>query len=223
MSEGRNWGSTVVGWFIVRDDGSSVSPAVDVPAAADAGPPPVPTADPAAPAVFKSEPPPAPGGQVDFDGVFTAAGIDAEERDRVTKASTLLASLPAETPVSVKKQIVEASMKAFGVPVDKIIETGVEEMQALEGYIRAGATDTETLLAESKARIAQLEDEIKNVRTVMDQRVQEQQSVTAACNAKKLDVQRVLEFFGQEAVARVVRESPKLYDPSAPAAPANQQ
>jgi len=57
----------------------------------------------------------------------------------------------------------------------------------------------------------------------MDQRVQEQQSVTAACNAKKLDVQRVLEFFGQEAVARVVRESPKLYDPSAPAAPANQQ
>jgi len=74
MSEGRNWGSTVVGWFIVRDDGSSVSPAVDVPAAADAGPPPVPTADPAAPAVFKSAPPSAPGGQVDFDGVFTAAG-----------------------------------------------------------------------------------------------------------------------------------------------------
>ena len=54
-------------------------------------------------------------------------------------------------------------------------------------------------------------------------RVQEQQSVTAACNAKKLDVQRVLEFFGQEAVARVVRESPKLYEPSAPATPANPQ
>jgi hypothetical protein len=210
-----------VGWFIVRDDGTATPPATDVPATADAEPPPVPTAGSAAP-VFKTEPPSAPGGQVDFDGVFTAAGIDAEERDRVTKASTLLASLPAETPIAVKKQIVEASMKAFGVPVDKIIETGVEEMQALEGYIRAGASDTEQLLAESKARIAQLENEIRNVRTVMDQRVQEQQSVTAACNAKKLDVQRVLEFFGQEAVARVVRESPKLYDPSAPAGPANQ-
>ena len=144
MSEGRNWGSTVVGWFIVRDDGTPASPAVDVPAATDAGPPPVPTADPAAPAVFKSEPPSAPGGRVDFDGVFTAAGIEAEERDRLTKASALLASLPAETPVAVKKQIVEASMKAFGVPVDKIIETGVEEIQALEGYIRAGAADTES-------------------------------------------------------------------------------
>ena len=223
MSEGRSWGSTVAGWFIVRDDGTPASPGVELPAATDAGPPPVPTTEPAAAAVFKMEPPAAPGGQVDFDGVFTAAGIEVEERDRVTKASSLLASLPAETPVAVKKQIVEASMKAFGVPVDKIIETGVEEMQALEGYIRAGAADTEKLLAESKARIAQLEDEIKNVRTVMDQRVQEQQSVSAACNAKKLDVQRVLEFFGQEAVARVVRESPKLYEPSAPATPANQQ
>ena len=36
-----------------------------------------------------------------------------------------------------------------------------------------------------------------------------------SCNAKKLEVQKVLEFFGQEAVARVVRESPKLHEPSA--------
>jgi len=32
--------------------------------------------------------------------------------------------------------------------------------------------------------------------------------------ARKLEIQRVLEFFGQEAVARVVRESPKLSRPS---------
>ena len=106
-------------------------------------------------------------------------------------------------------------MKAFGVPVDKIIEAGVGEIQALEGYIRTGAADTEKLLAESATRIAQFEGEIKNILTVMDQRVTEQQAVTAACNTKKLDVQRVLEFIGQEAVARVVRDSPKLHDPSA--------
>jgi hypothetical protein len=29
-------------------------------------------------------------------------------------------------------------------------------------------------------------------------------------------VQKVLEFFGQEAVARVVRDSPRLVEPSAP-------
>ena len=154
MSEGRNWGSTVVGWFIVRDDGTPASPVVDVPAATDAGPPPVPTADPAAPAVFKSEPPSAPGGRVDFDGVFTAAGIEAEERDRLTKASALLASLPAETPVPVKKQIVEASLKAFGFPVEKIIERARRRCRRSRSTSGPGQRDTQTLLAESQKRMA---------------------------------------------------------------------
>jgi hypothetical protein len=216
MSEGRNWGSTVMGWFIVRDESAATQATADPAAIATDTPPPVPDDQAPAPTTFKADPPPAPNGQVDFDGVFTAAGISAEDRDRVGKAATLLGSLPSETPVAVRKQIVEASMKAFGVPLDSIIETGVEEIQALESYIRTGATDTDTLLAESRARIAQFENEIKNIRVVMDQRVAEQQAVTAACNSRKLEVQRVLEFFGQEAVARVVRESPKLHDPSAP-------
>jgi hypothetical protein len=167
------------------------------------------------PNVFRSEPPAATGGQVDFAGVFNAAGIDAEERDRVGKARQLLASLPADTAVAVRKQIVEASLKAFGVPLDKIIEAGVQEIQALEGYIRGGAADTQKVLDESSRRIQQYEAEVRNIRTVMDQRVVEQQSVATACNAKKLEVQQVLEFFGQEAVARVVRESPKLHEPAA--------
>jgi hypothetical protein len=215
MTEGRNWGSTVLGWFIVRDEASDSAGPIPL---SGADPP---ASEPAAPseppqAFFQSEPPPAPGGHVDFEGVFTAAGIDATDRERVGKAGELLASLPSDTPVAVRKQIVEASMKAFGVPVAKIIETGVQEIQALEGYIRAGASDTDRLLAESRTRIEQLESEIRNIRTVMDERVHEQEAVATACNARKLDVQRVLEFFGQEAVARVVRDSPKLHDPSAP-------
>ena len=210
MPDARGWGSTVLGWFIVREDAPDGEPAPAVEAPADVATNAVPI-----PNVFSSEPPAAPGGRVDFNGVFDAAGIAREDRDRITKADELLGSLPAETPVAVRKQIVEASLKAFGVPIDKIIETGVEEIQALEGYIRSGAADTQKVLEESTRRIQHYEDEIKNIRTVMDQRVQEQQAVASACNARKLDVQRVLEFFGQEAVARVVRESPKLHDPSA--------
>jgi hypothetical protein len=41
------------------------------------------------------------------------------------------------------------------------------------------------------------------------------QNVVKVCNDKKLEVQQVLEFFGQAKVAEVVRESPKLHDPSA--------
>jgi len=211
VSEKKSWGSTVLGWFIVQDEtstaegrGTGETPAPSQPAM---GPE-------TAATIFRKEPPAAPGGQVDFEAVFEAAGIDADERQRVAKASELLASLPAETAVAVKKQIVEASLKAFGVAIDKIIEAGVSEIQALEGYIRAGAADTQKLLQESTRRIQQYEDEIKRIRLVMEQRVQEQQGVQTSCNAKKLQVQQILEFFGQEAVARVVQASPRLIDPS---------
>ena len=216
MSEPRSWGTTVLGWFVVRDGESQETAAPDAP-----DQPPADTPPGAAPAFFQSPPPAATDGRVDFEGVFEAAGIKHDERDRVARASDLLASLPSETPVAVRKQIVEAAMKAFGVPLDKIIETGVEEIQALEGYIRTSSAETEQLLTESRTRIAQLEREIADVRTVMDQRTREQTAIATACNTKKVDVQRVLEFFGQEAVARVVRESPKLHDPSAPASGGN--
>jgi hypothetical protein len=204
MSDKKSWGSTVLGWLVVQDEESA--PGQDDPAdAPDVS---------AAQSVFVKDPPASTGGRVDFDAVFDAAGIVDEARQRVTKALDLLGSLPAETPVAVKKQIVEASLKAFGVPIDKIIEAGVAEIQALEGYIRTGAADTQTLLTESAARIKQFEDEIRQIRMIMDERVQEQQAVVKTCSEQKLGIQQILEFFGQEAVARVVQASPKLRAPS---------
>ncbi len=217
MSERKGWGSTVLGWFIVQDDPGAAGTEQAPPDAATVSPPGPPESAPttaAGPAFFQKDPPAAIGGQVDFDAVFDAAGIEADERQRVAKAIDLLQSLPAETPVAVRKQIVEASLNAFGVPIDRIIEAGVGEIQALEGYIRTGAADTQKLLQESAERIQRYEEEIKQIRTVMDQRVQEQQAVVKACNDKKLTVQQILEFFGQDAVARVVRDSPRLHDPS---------
>jgi hypothetical protein len=217
VSDKKGWGSTVLGWFIVQDESQGRS-ASDGTAAPDTDP------DAAAiiaaagqsPAIFDTEPPaPAADGQVAFDQVFDAAGIDASERERVAKAQQLLGSLPAETPVAVKKQIVEASLNAFGVPIDNIIEAGVAEIQALEGYIRKNAADTQQLLQETTGRIAQFEEEVKKLRARMEQQVQQQQGIAAACNTHKLDIQKVLEFFGQEAVARVVQASPRLHDPSA--------
>lgn len=220
MSEKKGWGSTVAGWFIEREE-SLASGGTDA-----GGLPPVASEegfDPneenyAAPsptqAVFQKAPPPPAGGQVDFPAVFVAAGVDTEEQQRVARTTDLLRSLPAGTDAAIKKQIVEASLKAFGVPIEKIIEATVEEIQALDGYIRNGATDNEKLIQESDARIRQYEEEIRNIRSVMQQSVDEQQKLIKVCNDKKLEVQQVLEFFGQDMVARVVKASPKLHDPS---------
>ena len=207
MADKKGWGTTVLGWFVVQEGQAAGD------AAPDATPDePAPAPEPST--FFVSPPPAAPSGQVAFDQVFEAAGIVADERDRVTKTRDLLAALPAGTDAAIKKQIVEASLKAFGVPIDRIIETGAAEIQALEGYIRVGDSETQALLRESELRIRQFEEEVARIRTVMTARVQEQQAVARACNDQKLGVQQVLEFFGQEAVARVVRESPRLHDPT---------
>jgi hypothetical protein len=214
MSDKKGWGSAVKGWFIVQDPSDSGNAPVDatpdedlIRNAAAAPPEDLP--------VFTSEPPPAPAGEVNFEGVYEAAGITAEEHQRVTRTLELLNSLPPGTDDTVKRQIVMASLRAFGVPIEQIIESGAEELQALEAYIRGGARDTETITSEGETQIRKLEEQIADLRKQMQQRVEEQQKVMRTCNAKKLEVQKVLEFFGQDAVARVVRESPKLHEPEA--------
>ncbi|MGZ5428853.1 MAG: hypothetical protein ACXWFS_07580 [Thermoanaerobaculia bacterium] len=204
MGDRKSWGSTVLGWFVVQE---GEAPGF---AAPPDGPPPPAAPEPPA---FVKEPPAAPGGRVDFPKVYEAAGLDSEEQGRVAKAAELLASLPAGTEPAIKKQIVEASLKAFGVPIEKIIEGAVQEIQALEAYIRAGSLDTQNVHEESEKRIRQFEAEIGRIKSIMESRTQEQLAVAAACNERKLGIQKVLEFFGQETVARVVRDSPKLVEP----------
>lgn len=227
----KSWSDAVVGWFIVKDENGAQTGQTETDLSADeliakyAAQTPL-TADSGAAKTSSADvsnknfvpenygtPPPVTNGQVDFEAVYETGGVDAEERERLAKAKSLLDSLPESTDVSVKKQIVEASLKAFGVPIEKIVEAGAAEIQALEFYIRSGAGDTEKVLKESSERINQYEQEIGNLRKIMEDRVNEQNTVVAACNAKKLEVQKVLEFFGRDVVAQVVKDSAKLHEP----------
>ncbi len=121
MTDKKGWGATVAGWFVERNeedqpvamdytaDDSSLSseqPATSISGSAEYAQP-SPTQ-----AVFQTPPPVAMGGQVDFEAVFGSAGVGAEERARVAKTIELLHSLPADTDAGVKKQIVEAALKA---------------------------------------------------------------------------------------------------------------
>ena len=206
----KSIGKKVLGWFVETENDAQGTPdpsTDDLIAkyANDAPPPPPP------PEVkLTGELPKAQGGKVDLPGVFRAAGVDDEEQGRVEKARSLLSTLPAATPKDVQKQIVEASLKAFGYPVEQIIEAGAQEIQALEVYIQAGQRDTQALLQQSTERMNALEAEIANIKKVMEAQVSSQQALTQACNQEKLRVQSVLEFFGQEAISRVVQQSPKL-------------
>jgi hypothetical protein len=216
----KTWGKTVLGWFVVQEDQAGSEPSARAPVAASAGDDAdrliakYANAEPAPPPVELKGPLPAVSAEGGFTEVFEAAGVDAEERGRVVRAQELLRSLPAETPVQVKRQIVEASLKAFGVPTESIIEAAVAEIEALESFIRQGQGETQNVLAEGNQRIQELEQEIAAVREIMHKAVAEQETRARSANSEKLNIQQVLEFFGQEAVSRVVHASPKLHEPS---------
>jgi hypothetical protein len=237
MSEKKGFGEKVLGLFVVREGEdeeqvvakeapakaekkpAATAPLGKGPGKAPAGQPaPAKPAPPQPPVALKgSEVPPVIAGATPdaavFAKVYRAADISEAEQERVEKTLNLLQSLPAETPREVKKQIVEASLKAFGIPVDQIIEAGAQEIQALDAYIKHGEQHTQEVLADASARVAKLEAEIGEVRRLMDLQVQTQLGLTRATNSEKVRVQAVLEFFGQEAVARVVHASPKLVEP----------
>ncbi len=234
MATKKGFGETVLGWFVVRegddDDKATTEELLEKYEKKKAPPPaaagkPVPKAAvtaqsalPAAPSVrLKGPDVPqiAAGSTPDakvFAQVYRSAEISDAEQERVEKALTLVQSLPAETPREIKKQIVEASMKAFGIPVDEIIEAGVQEIQALDAFIQHGEQHTADVLLDARARVQKLEAEIAEVRRLMELQVNTQQGLTRASNEQKLRVQAVLEFFGQEAVARIVKASPKLVE-----------
>lgn len=221
-SEKKSLGSTVLGWFVVREDDEQEeeeSPEKIIAKYGKKLPPTPPPPDEKAPPSLRLQgdvPQVAAGTTPDqrvFGQVFKAAQITEEAQQRVEKALGLLQSLPGETPKDVRKQIVEASLKAFGIPLDQIIETAAEEIQALEAYIQHGERHTQGILTDATQQVARLEAQIAEVKKLMELQVRTQKSLVKASNDQKLRIQAVLEFFGQEAVARVVRESPKLIEP----------
>jgi hypothetical protein len=181
----------------------------------DFGAPAATTSAPAASSGGGAVPQPDAAGQIDFASVFKGAGISEAEADRVNRTLQLLSQLPAETPQPVKKQIVEASLNSFGVPIESIIESAVAEIEALHSCIAAGQAQTATLMEQSQARIEQLQKQIQDVQQVILAKQAEQRSLETAARVYGLKVQQILEFFGQELVGKVVKESPRLHEPEA--------
>ena len=157
---------------------------------------------PAAPRAMPALPPPSgpvTAAQVDFDAVFKTTGLDASDLDRVRKAEELLKGLPEATPVEVKRQIVEASLKAFGFDVAKIVGAAQQQLKALDTWVRLNEQQTAKAVADAQTQIAQLEDKVISLKADINKRADTLASLSAAADGRKGQVHRVLEFFSAPA------------------------
>ncbi|MDP1826202.1 MAG: hypothetical protein Q8L48_23245 [Archangium sp.] len=220
MAEEKGLGKKLLGLFVESKEGTPEegTPAVE---ASDAektpaelvaelagqsapkkGPAPMAGGPPAAPAPRPMMPAasgPVTAAVVDFDAVFKTTGMDASDLDRVRKAEELLKGLPESTPLEVKRQIVEASLKAFGFDVAKIIGAAQQQLKALETWVRLNENQTAKGITDAQTQIAQLEDKVISLKADITKRADQLASLSAAADGRKGQVHRVLEFFNAPA------------------------
>lgn len=195
-------------------------PEATPPASAPAGTAGSLAAPPAAPSAPVAAKPPAPSAaepalpvpQVDIDvaTVLRKAGLSPEDQDRVEKTLNLLHTLPGDTPVALKRQIVGASLQAFGIAVDQIVESALLHQAAFLRHQDEGEKQTQAQLQENSRRLAELEKEAARIRTQMNEGRSQQAGLVFAVSRQKARLQGILEFFGSEAVERVQKTSVKL-------------
>jgi hypothetical protein len=102
-------------------------------------------------------------------------------------------------PVEVKRQIVEASLKAFGFDIAKIIGAAQNQLKALDTYVRLNEQATAKGITDAQTQIAQLEEKVISLRADITKRTEQLASVAAAADGRKGQVHRVLEFFNAPA------------------------
>lgn len=132
---------------------------------------------------------------IDFDQVFKNAGVDAAALDRVRKAEDLLKNLPDSAGDELKRQIVETSLKAFGVEISRIVEGVETQLKALDTYVRVNEQQTAKSIGDAQAQIAKLEDQVITLKAEIDKRTTALAGLAAAADVRKRQVAKVLEFF----------------------------
>lgn len=132
---------------------------------------------------------------IDFDAVFKNAGVDPQALDRVRKAESLLQTLPDGASEELKLQIVEASLKAFGFEVTKIVEAVDLQLDALKTYVRVNEQQTAKAVADAQAQIARLDDQIITLKADIDRRTTALAALASAAEVRRQQVSKVADFF----------------------------
>lgn len=199
MPDEKSWGDKLLRTFLTPIDEPQGNEEGASPAERVAELTRQPGLSPARPMALKLDIPDAPPTAVDFDSVFKDAGMNSDDLDRVKKAEELLKSLPSGVTDEVKRQIVEASLKAFGFDVAKVIGAVQSQMKAVDTYVRVHEQSTVKAIADAEAEVRKLDEKIIELKVDVDKRKAALGGVAAAARGRKAQVQKVLDFFNPPA------------------------
>ncbi len=149
----------------------------------------------------KVEPVAAPGGQPDFAKIYSSASLP-EVAFTAEQALELIASLPADLPLDVKRKTVSVSIssmgKALGVTSESVVADASRKLAALASYTDALGAKTSEFVAASQLQIATMEAEIASKKKSIEEAKRMLEQALSTCNAEGDRLDDVLEFFSMD-------------------------
>jgi hypothetical protein len=205
-------GKRLLGLFVEREapgaaeDGPEIVLPKAVPSAPEPAPAPRAEAPAAAPAVAAAgapavaparRPTPPPSYKPpDFAGILKTAGLPEDDRDRLAKTEELLRNLPPETPLPLKRQIVEGTLRTFGIAPEKLVAAAGRAGEALGTYLRIGEDDLKERTAATEKRLAELRAEQERLAAALAERRAMQQVLEWDVRQRQGELRAVVDFFG---------------------------
>src|SRR4051812_37867655 len=143
-----------------------------------------------------SAPPPAgvEPAHVDFANIYRAAGLSQEELDEVDRTGNLLKTRPATLPIETQRQILEGTLKTFGVAPDRIRHTIARQQRSLVAYAGVVKQDADKRDTDAHARIEQLRAEALKIERTIEDRAKQRAGVELACRNQSELVGRMIDF-----------------------------
>lgn len=145
-----------------------------------------------------SVPPLSAEGALDFGAIFRAANLPSVAFS-AEQTLEMLANLPANLPLDVKRQTVHVTLSAMGSAIGATAETIVADasrkLAALASYANAVSAETDATVTLAEAEIAALSKRIEEQRVAILQARERQASVQRLCDTEADRLDDVLEFF----------------------------
>jgi len=139
-----------------------------------------------------------PDGTLDFAALYGQAGLPAAPF-AAEQMLEMLASLPADLPLDVRRRTVKVTIgamgKAIGATSETVVADASRKLAALAAYSENVARQTADFVAGGEFEIAALEKQIAEKRSGIEAARQTQARVQAKCDAEADRLDDVLEFF----------------------------
>jgi hypothetical protein len=140
----------------------------------------------------------APGGIPNFEKVYSNANLP-KSAFGAEQALGVIASLPAELPLSVKRSTVQATLnlmgKAMGVDTESVVADASRKMAALGAFEDSLNLQSKRYLATMTAEIQAHEAKIAELNAKIDESTKSLQNALSLCSAENDKLDDVLEFF----------------------------